>query len=435
MPGGPFPCVRQGIGVAYGPVESKRYSVKIGIDIRATQFLSGQRGIGKYIHSLVEGLCRMAPQNEYVLITVDDLKLPEMFQPVPAACRIASVRTRRLRQLHRFVDRPTLVRAYCSLVWWEQMRSLQRLVRRERFDVIHLACPVDPFHFSDGDFGCRTVKTLYDLTPLAMLGEFIERWNYQERYVYETQLASYRRADVVVAISESARQDAITLLGLLPDRVRAVSCAVSEAFAPLADNERLEACRERYHIGRPFFLFCSGSGPNKNQERVVEAFAAFAGEHPDPFQLVLAGPKSQSERNRVEQQVKALGVGREKIVVTGWVGEDDLVTLFAGATALVTPSLYEGFGLPAAQAMRAGTPVIASNRSSLPEVVGDAGLLVDPYSTDAITGAMLCLARDANLREELSRRGRIRARRFEWQNQAKAMIELYHGTTKVKSRR
>ena len=128
-------------------------------------------------------------------------------------------------------------------------------------------------------------------------------------------------------------------------------------------------------------------------------------------------------------QMKAYqaGLSRKQLVFTGFVSDADLVTLYAGATALVSPSLYEGFGLPAGQAMRAGTPVIASDRTSQPEVVGDAGLLVDPEDVGAIAGAMRRLAGEPGLRAELSARGRERVRRFDWQHQAQAMLAVYEG--------
>ncbi len=401
--------------------------MRIGIDVRASQLVHGQRGIGKYTRDLVDGLVRLAPENEYVLLAFPDLPLPDWLEPLPPRCQVVPVPTRCLAEntwIHR-VRRAW--RLYYLDRQREHMHDLERAAKREGLDVLHLPCVIERSFYSDGHFHCRVVKTLYDLIPLAMADELYNRWGHIDKYVYRQQTDSYRRADVVAAISESARQDAMKHLGLSPEKVRAVPCVVSEEFVPISDVVRLQACREKYGIRHPFFLFCSGDGVNKNRERVIAAFGQFAPRHPEPYHLVFVGPREFGDTDRLKAIAFDLGLDREQLLITGFVPDDDLVTLFSGAAALVSPSLYEGFGLPAAQAMQAGTPVIGADCSSHPEVIGDAGLLVDPYSVDAIAEAMLCLARDADLRAHLSARGRERVRRFRWQNQAQAMLQIYRG--------
>lgn len=402
--------------------------MKIGIDIRTTQGAQGLRGIGRYVYELVEGLVRMAPDNEYVLIAFDDLPLPPRLEAQVPPCRVACLPTRRLEGL---LWRPRLGRVWRRL--WADVcrrrhrRGLGRVARQEGLDVLHLPGVVDGRLFLDGNPPCRVVKTLYDLIPLAMPRQGIETWSWIDRYVYRRQVESLRHADVVVAISQSARQDAIRYLGLPPEKIRVVACAVSDEFAPITDRARLEASFARYRLCPPYFLFCSGSGTNKNQERVIEAFSGFARACREPHQLVFAGARGKDETEYVENIARRCGLSAEQFRVTGYVPDDDLVALFCGAQALVTPSLYEGFGLPAAQAMRAGTPVIASDRSSHPEVVGEAGILVDPERVDAIADALLRVARDPDLRADLAARGLKRVERFDWHHQARALLDIYQG--------
>jgi glycosyltransferase involved in cell wall biosynthesis len=166
---------------------------------------------------------------------------------------------------------------------------------------------------------------------------------------------------------------------------------------------------------------------NKNRERLLEAFTRVHADAPAGVrhQLVLAGPDDFRDVAGLKALAFDRGLGRDDVRFTGFVSDDDLAALFAAATALVSPSLYEGFGIPTVQAMRAGIPVLASDRSSHPEVVGDAGVLVDPTSVQAIADGMRRLATDAALRETLVRRGRERAARYAMEPQTRALLAVY----------
>jgi glycosyltransferase involved in cell wall biosynthesis len=181
------------------------------------------------------------------------------------------------------------------------------------------------------------------------------------------------------------------------------------------------------NVGLNYFLYCSGFGPNTNWQRVMEAFSEFNRTRLEPYQLVFAGIHDPGDLEQLKRLTYDLGLSKDTFVLPGYVSDLRLARLFAGATALVTPSLYEGFGLPAAQAMRAGVPVIASNRSSHPEVVEDAGILVTPESVEEITEAMRTLADDPALRRRLGERGIQSAQRFSVENQARAVLEVYTG--------
>ena len=399
--------------------------MRIGIDIRPTQFQNGLRGIGRYTYDLVKGLARYAPGNEYVLLASPDRPLPEGWQNLPDCCRVAPLPTRFMgeyswRQSIRRVWRLRYLRHQR-----DHAAGLRQVVERERLDLVHLPSVIEPFFFAGGDVGCPVVKTLYDLVPLIFVADCLETWPEAQRYVYRRQLDSFHQADVVLAISASARQDAITHIGLTPEKVQVVSCAVPPQFTPMDDQARMDACLAAYNIRSPYFLFCSGGGSNKNRERIVRAFGAFRQRFDQPWPLVFVGPDDGDDVRNLKSIAWDIGLDRRDLLITGYVPDEDLVTLFAGAQGLVSPTLYEGFGLPAAQAMQAGVPVVAANTSSYPEVVGDAGILVDPYDVDAIAEALLRLARDPDLRAELGRRGQARAARFRLENQADALIQVY----------
>lgn len=408
--------------------------MRIGVDVRATQLSHcGLRGLGEYVYTMLDGLLVAAPEHEYVLFTMPG-------HPVPArlAAHIAAGDCRAVELPTRMLLRNTIV-GRLRRVWrlhyvWgerEQRRDLAAAARRARLDVLHIPVPFEGTMFADvGDAlrgRCRVVKTAYDLIPLIFAEQIFPPGSGAERFVYDKQLLSYRGADAVVAISASAGDDFARLGGVDPHRIRVVPCAVPPHFASVMDEERLRAGRAKYGLTSPFFLFCSGTGFTKNRPRVVEAFGRFLEGRADraSYQLVFVGPHDDQDEGALKVAAFDAGYGRSQFRVLGYVPNDDLVALFAAALALVTPSLYEGFGLPAAQAMSTGTPVIASNRASHPEVVGDAGLLVDPYDVDAIAGAMTRLADDAALRAELGARGRERARRFTIAAQTRALLQIY----------
>jgi glycosyltransferase involved in cell wall biosynthesis len=227
------------------------------------------------------------------------------------------------------------------------------------------------------------------------------------------------RARRTIAVSRATRDDLIRSYGVPAERIGVVYHGHNPAFGPPGDAERLRV-RARYGLELPYFLFVGTLQPRKNYERLLRAFDRFAAEAREPHLLVLAGARGW-QADRLE---RALAATRSSAAVRllGYVDDADLPGLLGGAVALVLPSLYEGFGLPALEAMACGTPVLASTTSSLPEVVGDAGLLVDPLDVDAIAGALGRLADDPALRAELAARGRARAAAFTWERAARETL-------------
>ena len=232
-----------------------------------------------------------------------------------------------------------------------------------------------------------------------------------------------RQAAAVLADSQATKDDLVRAYGIDPGKIRIVYLGRDEALGPVRDVHELARVRERYGIAGRYLVYVGTLQPRKNLARVIQAFGRLAG---DPsladVQLVLAGKRGWLYDD-LFAQVARLGLA-DRVLFPGYVADADLPTLLSGALAFVFPSLYEGFGIPVLEAGACEVPVITSNTSSLPEVAGDAALLVDPHDVDAIAEAMYRLVTDPALRAELIRRGRENVKRFSWEKCARETLAV-----------
>jgi len=258
----------------------------------------------------------------------------------------------------------------------------------------------------------RLSTTLHDLTSWLM-PELHPRAN---RRADGALAGLLRRADGIIAVSESTRNDAVRALGIREERITAIHSGIAEAFfSPAA--AAVDEVRRRYGLARRFVLFVGTVEPRKNLDGLLDAWAAVPGTIREEFELVLAGPMGWATE-ATAARVRAMRY-------LGYVPEADLAPLTAAAAAFAYPSLYEGFGFPVAQAMAAGVPVVTSNVSSLPEIAGDAALLVDPRSLQELRDALVRLLTSPSLCAELAARGRERAERFRWEACAAKSWEFF----------
>jgi glycosyltransferase involved in cell wall biosynthesis len=272
--------------------------------------------------------------------------------------------------------------------------------------VMPLVCPV------------ATAVTVHDLGYLHYPEAHrpLDRW-----YLDWTTRRHARRAARVVADSQATRADLIRYYGSDPGRIAVVYPGRDESLARVDDPAAIAAAKARYGINGDYLLYIGTLQPRKNLVRLVEAFARL----PAPasaYQLVLAGKRGWLYHD-LFARVEALGLSG-RVLFPGYVVDDDKVALISGATALVYPSLYEGFGMPVLEAMACGTPVLTSNVSSLPEVAGDAALLVDPLDVDAIAIGMARLTADAELRRSLVEKGYVQVGKFSWAGAARQVLEV-----------
>ncbi len=229
-----------------------------------------------------------------------------------------------------------------------------------------------------------------------------------------------RRAAGLIAVSESARRDAIEILDLDPARVTVIHHGVPEAFFEVTAEDVL-AVRQRLGLAKPYALFVGTIEPRKNVPLLLDAWAALDEELRHEHELVLAGPIGWADRATVAR----LRGAAEGVRYLGYVAETDLASLTAGAILLAYPSLYEGFGLPVAQAMAAGVPVLTSAVSSLPEIAGEGAALVDPESVEEVRAGLERLLRSPSLRERLGGAGRAKAREYRWETAARRTWEWF----------
>jgi glycosyltransferase involved in cell wall biosynthesis len=298
-------------------------------------------------------------------------------------------------------------------VLWEQV-ALPEALRRLRVDVFHSPVNVLPLRLP-----CASVVTVHDLAFLHYPQFFRPARRIYQR-TFTTRSA--RAATLVIAVSESTRADLVRV-GVDRERVRVIYPAIEPEFRPIADQTRLAAFRREHGLPERFVLFLGTLEPRKNVVGLVEAYAKARARDPEMPPLVLAGAKGWYY-DAVFERVRALGLERA-VTFAGYVRDEERPLWYAAAELFVYPSFFEGFGLPVAEAMACGTPVITSNVSSLPEVAGDAALQVEPGNADALAHAMQRALRDDETRHRLVAAGPVQARRFSINRMVEGCSEVY----------
>jgi glycosyltransferase involved in cell wall biosynthesis len=290
--------------------------------------------------------------------------------------------------------------------------------------------PVDVFHSPGFPLPPRPRRgrapqrflTVYDLAHTRP-----ELYDPAHRHAGQVILGSLREGDWVITSSHATRAELCALGIAPPERVFVAPLAADRRlFHPGADAERIEGARRRHGIPPgPYILSVNNVDLRKNLHLAVRAFARLARqERTDDLCFVLAGHAGTGSP-RLQEALDELGPLRGRVIVAGFVEDEDLAPLYAGATAFVYPSRYEGFGLPPLEAMQCGTPVITSNAASLPEVVGDAAIMVDADDGDALCDAMLRVYRDAPLRERMREASLARAALFSWERCTEQTLAAY----------
>ncbi len=281
-------------------------------------------------------------------------------------------------------------------------------------DVFHATNYVSP-----RTFATPLVVTVQDLA----LARFPDLGTRALRRIVERTRRSVEAAERVIAPSQSTRQDLIQLLGTPPGKIRVIAHGVDPCFRPRRDARDSASARQRFAFGRHYLLHVGTLEPRKNLTTLIGAYARLRREHRLEHLLVLTGELGWSYKG-IFRLVDDLGL-RNEVRMTGRLPASDLPGLYAGADLFVCPSLYEGFGLPVLEAMACGTPVVTSNVSSLPEVAGEAALLIDPRSEAELAEAMIRALTDTSLRKQMRSSGLDQARRFSWERCARETLAVY----------
>ena len=364
--------------------------MRIAIDARKLR----DYGIGTYVRNLLRHLSRIDSKTDYVLFcrgedcgTVEELG--ENFRAVPEPARPYSAS--------------------------EQLRIPMDL-RREGIDLFHA-----PHYVLPPLTPCKSIVTIHDCIHLRFPQYLPNRLAYA--YARSSLWFATHRSNRVLTVSEASKRDILRYFRVPDRKIDVIYNAIDERFGQPPPPEEIERVRDRYQLNAPYVLYAGNIKPHKNLERLIEAFHMLRRGDLEHVKMLIIGDEisKYATLRRAVHKYKL----HKHVRFFGFVPDQTLAVFYRLARAFVFPSLYEGFGLPPLEAMASGTPVITSNVSSLPEVVGDAALLIDPYDADAIADAMRRVLLDSDLRDDLRERGLRRVAEFSWERSVRRVRDIY----------
>ncbi|KPK99588.1 MAG: hypothetical protein AMJ91_07240 [candidate division Zixibacteria bacterium SM23_73_3] len=374
--------------------------MRIGIDARSV--LKQRSGVGNYTFNLIQHLSRLDQKNRYVLFYSHHLDvksaIPKIENPNFES------------KFFRFPNK------LLNLLWGT--------VRVPKID--WFVGDVDIYHSPNYCLNIlargKSLMTIHDLNFLAYKQFTIAsgRWHYAFKIKNYAQ-----KVDAVIADSESTRNEIMKYLKIPEEKIHVIYLGCSQAYRPLPETVMMQKIRAKYKIKGDFILYVGTLEPRKNLKGLIQAYDQSRAK--EDFLLVLAGGKGWKYKH-IFDLVKQLKL-EERVIFCGYVPDSDLPALYNGASLFVYPSFYEGFGLPPLEAMACGTPVIVSHTTSLPEVVGDAGIYVDPFDIEQISYSIDTVLSDSKLCNTLRKKGLERAKLFSWEKTARETKELYQQLT------
>jgi glycosyltransferase involved in cell wall biosynthesis len=374
--------------------------MRIGIDISRT--VEESTGVGYYAKHLVRALAGIDAENDYLLYGI-------FYDCYPEGWRKASIPKSPNFRLHQKNSLSWLVRKR----WENAGRHKEKLLGG--IDLLHSTAYTMPLlsHLP-------VIVTIHDLSFFVYPQHHTEA-NYQ--FVTRNVHQAARRAGFIIADSESTKKDIMRFLHVPEERMEVIYLAAGDGFDEKRSPETIAQTKNKYGINKPYFLAVGSMEPRKNLASALIAFKALKETKKIDYQFVVAGGKGW-KNEAFYRLLKKLSID-EHLVLTGYVPEEELPALYQGAEVFVYPSLYEGFGLPVLEAMSSGTPVITSNASSLPEVAGDAALLVNPMETFDLYRAMEALVMNPALKADFKEKGFKQSKKFTWEKTALETLEVY----------
>ncbi len=388
--------------------------MRIGIDCRTILnpgFGQGA-GIGHYTYYLVKNLIELDPEDEFILF-FDRLITPEEAKEFSYGRKNVQVR------FFPFHD----YRHYLPIVYSHFLISA--FLRREQLDLYHNPANIIPLKYRG-----LAVITVHDLAIYKNPKWFPTKLG---RQFFSTKLLvpdSLERAAAIIAVSESTKRDLMEIFEIPEKKIRVITEGVEQGQS--LKTKSSEYLEDKFKIKEPYFLYLGTIEPRKNLVGLIKAFRSLISSQSSQagrLELVIAGARGWKDKpifKLIEESNRQLK--REVIRYLGYVSFEDKKILFQKALGFVFPTFYEGFGLPVLEALTFGTPVISSNLSSIPEVVGEAGILINPHREEELIEAMKRILLDKNLREKLSQAGLARSKLFSWKKCAQETIEVYHQT-------
>jgi glycosyltransferase involved in cell wall biosynthesis len=377
--------------------------MKVAIDVRTV--LSNRSGVGNYVLNLIQNLRQVDPDTEYFFLGLRK-NLPLLGTLVKEQNSMVTLFTHENHPLSDF---------------WEHFVLPIRLTKN-KIDVFHGPASLIPFRKNH----YRVVVTIHDLVAFLFPETIPRKYGSYMRYLLRQGV---KKADKIISVSYHTRQDLVDILKVPPEKIIVIHEAPSPIFRPYHQNEVRAQLEQRYGITKKYIYHLGNIEPRKNLIVLMEAFTKVCQEFGSEYQLVVSGQKGWLIRS-LSRFLKNYPV-LDQVFFTGYIPMEDLPLLMNGAEVFVFPSLYEGFGLPVLEAMSCGTPVISSNVSSIPEIVGSAGVLVDPNDSSGLAEQIVHLLKNTDERNRLGQAGLEKAAHFSWIDAAQKTLQVYRSVKEL----
>lgn len=366
--------------------------MKIAIDARGANWYSGT-GIGTYTQQIIKYLLKYDIQNEYFLYWWGTNYRELYGKNVNVS--IAS------RKHHKFFEE----------------NYIPANIKKKGIDIYHV--PQNGIGLPTAK-NCLNISTIHDLIPYVM-PETVGR-GYLKKFISQMPQI-IQSSDIIITVSEFSKKDIMRIFDIDEERIKVTHLAADSYFKPIDKDEALKFLGMNYGICDNFILYLGGFSPRKNVKSILVAFSRLPSHIIKKYKILIIGP-SKDEHSYLMKLAESLEVS-DRVTFTGYVPYEHLPMFYNACSLFVYPSLYEGFGLPPLEAMSCRVPVITSNTSSIPEVVGDAALLINPFDTEELKDGMEKLLEDEKLSQELSEKGYARSKEFTWDRTAAKTLNIY----------
>jgi len=366
--------------------------MRIGIDLLPLQSDPKRRGISNFVYNLIKEMVKIDIKNEYYLYNAKKVSLDFIKNDDHRIQLIKTeISTKESERLDLFI--------FTSLFDFEK-----------KF--------VEP-----SDLVCKTIVIVYDIIPIILWDNYIEFFSNETKLEYFRRIISIRKCDKILTISQSVKKDLIEILEI-PENVIDVIYAGIDQNGDIIDNDQLsfKELKQKFHIKNKYIFSVPSMDFRKNIFGLIHAYALLPEKLKSEFQLVISNEITDDYKKMLFDHAAQQNLAKDELILTNYVSERDLKILYKNASLFVFPSFNEGFGLPVLEAMHYGVPVVTSNLSSLPEVVGNGGVLVNPYNTNEIFLAMKEILIDPELQKDLFGKSKIQAKNFSWEKTAQLAL-------------
>jgi len=386
--------------------------MRIAIDIeRATSKFKS--GIQWYAYNLIHNLAKIDTENSYILYHFKSCNPGKEYERLKSE----------LPQQRNFQIKITRVSGKLARICQARFLPIEFFIGDS--DIIHIPNPIaTPLTVK-----AKIISTIHDLVDIIPESE---KWGIYDRRKkakrQKSSRASILKSDRIITVSEYTKRDIMKYFSINPSKISVVHLGADTIFKPSEDSDEKKEILNKYRISKKYLLFVGDFKFRKNIAKLIQTFEKIK-RHFDEYQFLIVGKKTGFYYKEVLEKLNKLPEYiKEDIILTEYVPLEDLPYLYSSATLCLYPSLYEGFGLPILEAMACGCPVLTSNISSMPEVAGDAAILVDPYSLEEIMSAIEKVLSDERLRVSLRQKGLERVKHFSWEKAARETLQVYRET-------